>query len=199
MRQRWKPAIAASAAVAMGLGLNNCANQSDDLTKIENHKAAITKIPVEVVNKCAANLNVKPFGDTGTQTWKFLEPVVPDDRIACLLTPNFSSPLLPRTAYYSARIEQVSGSPGKAGTQTLYWCQIRIHPDTNKVVLIGHQAGFTLTGRTNVFSGDTVELAKRCGLPLERVKTLIDKGIDALLPPKPSTPPSLERPKADSR
>jgi hypothetical protein len=174
MRQRWKPAIAATVAIALGLAVSGCADQSGNLTKIENHKTAVSKIPADVVNQCTADLNVKTFGDTGTQTWKFLEPVAPDDRIACLLTPNFSSPILPRTVYYSARIEQVSGSPGKAGSQTLYWCQIQISPDTNKAVVIGHQAGFSLTVRENIFSGDTAQIAKKCGLPLERARTIFD-------------------------
>jgi hypothetical protein len=106
------------------------------------------------------------------------------------MSPNFRSEYLPQTAYYLARIEQISGSPGTPGSKNLYWCSIHLDPSANKMgVLIVHRAGFTLTEKASIGEG-VEERAKKCGLPLERVKNLIEKGIDALLPPKQSTPPA---------
>ena len=191
MRQRWKPAIAATATVATALGLNGCGTKIDDATRIADHKAAVARVPAEVVNQCTANLNVPRFGVIGSQTWKFLEPLAPDDKLDCLFTGNVKPMSRIPVAYYSARIEQVSGWPGTPGARTLYWCRIGINPDTGKAVLVDHQPGLMVKDDANIFTKEgSVERAKKCGIPLERVKNLIEKGVDALLPPKPSTPPA---------
>jgi hypothetical protein len=174
MRQLRVRLIAANAAVAASIVASGCATKLDDATRISDHKAAIAKVSPKIISQCQSSLNEKPFGVIGNAEWKFLEPLAPDDRLACLYA-GHKIPFQIQSAFYSARIEQVSGWPGKVGLQTLYWCRVAINPDTNVAILSGYQVGLWVKDDANIFQKEgSVELAKKCGLPMERAKTIVD-------------------------
>lgn len=120
-------------------------------------KPSIT-ITSAMLKQCQSKLNHKAFGSFSDQTWRMIEPLKNDPKITCL---KGSKVGFTDRAYYSTRVELVSGTPWRGERVSLYWCSFIQDQFSNETHLGEHQVGMPL-------SASAANQAQQCGLAVKQ-------------------------------